>query len=99
MTEPVSRSDISNENDGQLFQVNAQGETMFTTEQAEAVSRHLQDIFFIDQIKDRLNKVPWQFPQDTEDRSETLCNERVYGHTIIMLVSGLVRLRSNFDLD
>jgi hypothetical protein len=87
------------ENDGKLFYVNAQGETTFTQSQADAASSHLRDIFFIDQIKDRLNKVPWQFPQDSEARSETLCNEQVYGHTIIMFVSGVVRLHSNLDLD
>lgn len=91
--------EISSENDGQLFYVNAQGKTAFTREQADDAASHLRDIFFIDQIKDRLNKVPWQFPQDSEDRRETLCNEQVYGHTIIMLVSGVVRLRSNREWD
>merc|ERR1719375_535864 len=98
LTDPVSHAETSSETDGQLFHVNAQGRTAFTTLQAHAAASHLRDIFFIDQIKDRLNKVPWQFLQDSENRSETLCNERVYGHTIIMLVSGVVRLRSDLDL-
>merc|ERR1719159_551752 len=99
LTDSVSQPETSSENDGQLFHINAQGETAFTKKQADAAASHLRDIFFIDQIKDRLNRVPWQFPQDSENRREMLCNEQVYGHTTIMLVSGVVRLRSDHGLD
>jgi len=103
LTDPVSfpgnHPEISSENDGQLFYINAQGDTAFTTNQADDAASHLRDIFFIDQIKDRLKKVPWQLPQDSEDRRETLCNEQVYGHALIMFVSGVVRLQSNLELD
>eukprot|EP00746_Dinoflagellata_sp_MGD_P163649 gnl/MRDRNA2_/MRDRNA2_91815_c0_seq1.p1 gnl/MRDRNA2_/MRDRNA2_91815_c0~~gnl/MRDRNA2_/MRDRNA2_91815_c0_seq1.p1 ORF type:complete len:747 (+),score=125.40 gnl/MRDRNA2_/MRDRNA2_91815_c0_seq1:90-2243(+) len=98
LTDPVNNTEASSADDGPFFHVNSRGETEFNAQQATAASSHLKDILFVDQVKDRLKKVPWQFPQESGERSETLCNEVVYGHTVIILVSGVVRM-SNLDLD
>merc|ERR1712183_1136766 len=78
-TLPANFVDIDKD-DSKLFHVNAEGQSCFSEKQAEAASTRLKEILFVDQLKDRLSKVPWEFPQSTESRSETLCNERVYGH-------------------
>merc|ERR1712039_254201 len=80
------------EDDRQLFHINASGQTCFSAQEAAAASARLREIGFVDQLKDQVSKVPWQFPQSSEHVSDVLCNERIYGHANIVLVSGVVRL-------
>merc|ERR1711972_743913 len=91
LTEPANFAG-SAEGDRQLFHINAHGQTCFSASEAAAASTRLREILFVDQLKDRVNQVPWQFPQSSEPVSDILCNERVYGHANIVLVSGVVRL-------
>merc|ERR1711918_212523 len=71
------------------------GRTSFTPKQAAYSSAYLKSILFIDQLKSQISKVPWQFPQSSKSRHETLCNERVYGHVNVLMASGVVRLSDN----
>jgi hypothetical protein len=79
-------------NTNPFFHIDADGQTSFTSEQATCTSAYLKSILFIDQLKAQIGQVPWQFPQSSKSRQETLCNERVYGHVNILMASGLVRL-------
>jgi hypothetical protein len=79
-------------NSNMFFHINVDGQTCFTAEQAVFTSTYLKQILFIDQLKKQIKEVEWQFPQSSKSRQETLCNERVYGHVNILMVSGVVRL-------
>jgi hypothetical protein len=83
--------------EGQLFSIDASDQTCFTSTQATAASAYLRKIRFIDQLKERINKIAFELPQSSESRSETFCNERVYGNVNILLVSGVVRLSADDD--
>merc|ERR1712113_1145806 len=78
-----------------FFHLNTDGHTSFTPQQAAYTSAYLKNILFIDQLKSQISKVPWQFPQSSKSRHETLCNERVYGHVNVLMASGVVRLSDN----
>merc|ERR1712151_1003280 len=82
----------------QLFHINAHGKTCFSAREGVAASARMREILFIDQLKDRISKVPWQFPQVSENNRDILCNEHVYGHANIVLVSGVVRLSSDVEV-
>ena len=43
-------------------------------------------------MKERVNRVAFELPQHSDQRSQPFCNERVYGNINILLVSGVVRL-------
>mmetsp|Transcript_12590 Transcript_12590/g.24652 ORF Transcript_12590/g.24652 Transcript_12590/m.24652 type:complete len:701 (+) Transcript_12590:41-2143(+) len=75
-----------------FFHINVDGKTCFTSQQASYTSEYLKNILFIDQLKSQIDKVPWELPQSSKSRSETLCNERVYGHINVLMAAGVVRL-------
>merc|ERR1712014_482706 len=87
--------DASPKNSDAFFHINTDGKSCFTDQQAAYTSEYLKSILFIDQLKRQIDKVPWEFPQSSKSRSETLCNERVYGHVNVLMASGVVRLCDN----
>jgi len=91
-TTAMQDHDTSPKNSDAFFHINTDGKSCFTDQQAAHNSEYLKSILFIDKLKHQLDQVPWEFPQSSKSRSETLCNERAYGHINVLRASGVVRL-------
>jgi len=74
------------------FNLDSQGNSCFTEDEAEAASQHLIDMWFLNHLVSRVSTTPFLFPQERLERSTHFCNESAYGKCNILHITGLVKL-------
>jgi hypothetical protein len=76
---------------GALFHLDSNGGACFTAEEADAASRHLIAMGFLDHVQARMSTTPLLVPQKLKYQ-DMWCNEPQYSKTKVFEVSGVVRL-------
>ena len=73
------------------FQVDSEGKTCFTYEQAVAMRKYIEDTCLIERIAGQLNNVPFRLTQHVNVIDGAFCNESLYGACNLVEISGILR--------
>lgn len=73
------------------FQVDSEGKTCFTAEQAEAMCEYITETNLMERIAGQINNVKFRLTQHVNVINGAFCNESLYGTCNLVEISGLLR--------